>query len=258
MEKDDKAKQSGSTTWSWKRRRLLRSRIRSRYEHSQCKWHLAPFIYIPAVAEHHISGPQRAHQATILGELDRLAALDVPWACAILSYFALLLKEDGSRDIERAVSLCEGPARAGDAYAQYMLSWALRLRGESRGISENMKRSANKLFPPAVLDLASIYSSSWDAKQRKNEEKLRLALSDRLGHAGTFGRRLQFYREGRFGALDLILGYLLMPCALARWIFAVTFSPHSAAVCLFDPKLSTKDVEFDRSNHEAAPSNRSE
>lgn len=246
MEKDDKPKQSGPPAWSWKRRRLLRARIRSRYEHvSRRGWHLHRLIYIPAVAEHHISKAQQAGQSTLLRELDRLAALNVPWACAILSYFALLLRKDGSRDIERAVSLCQEPARAGDAYAQYMLSWALRLKGDLEGAYENIKKSANMLFPPAVLDIAGFYSQSWDADKIKKEEKLHLAISDRVGHVFTFGRRLQFYRSGRFGALSMILGYLLVPCAFARVILPMTFSPHSAAVCLFDRRLSTKAIQFE-------------
>jgi len=202
-------------------------------------------IYIPAAAEHHIPKAQRAKKSTLLSEFDRLAALHVPWACAILGYFALLLKEDGSRDIERAVSLCQGPAQAGDAYAQYVLSWALRLKGDMEGAYANLKKSANMLFPPAVLDITGFHGQSWDAGTIRREQNLHLALSNRVGHVFTFSRRLQFYRSGRFGALNLILGYLLVPCAFARVILPVTLSPFSASVFLFDRRLSTKAIQFE-------------
>ena len=126
------------------------------------------------------------------------------------------------------------PARAGDAYAQYVLSWSLRLKGDLEGAYENMKKSANMLFPPAVLDIAGFHSLCWDADKIKSEAKLHLENSDRVGHMFTFARRLQIYRSGRFGALNLMLGYLVVPCAFARVILGMTFSSHSAALCLFD------------------------
>jgi hypothetical protein len=240
---DNETKQSGLSAWSWKRRRLFRARIRSRYEHvAQRGWHFHGIIYIPAVAERHIPKTKRAHGAFVI-ELERLAALNVPWACAILSYYALLLREDGSRDIERAVSLCQEPARAGDAYAQYMLSWALRLKGDLQGSYRNLKKSARLLFPPAVLDIAGFYDPDWDAATINRERRLRLTISDRVGHVLTGWRRLQFYRTGRFGALSLMLGYLLVPYAFVKAILPVACSPFSAAVFVFDRRLSTKPFD---------------
>lgn len=126
MEQDNKAKQTGLSAWSWKRLRQFRARIRSRYDHVSRRggWRFLGFIYIPAAAEHHIPKAKRARRSAFLSELERLAALRVPWACAILGYHALLLREDGSRDIERALSLCQEPAQAGDAYTQYTHSGA--------------------------------------------------------------------------------------------------------------------------------------
>jgi hypothetical protein len=197
-------------------------------------WRFHGVVYVPAVAEHHIPKAGRAHTPILLRELERLAALNVPWACAILSYYALLLKEDGSRDIERAISLCQGPARAGDAYAQYMLSWALRLQGDLKGSYENLKKSARMMFPPAVLDIVSFHNPDWDAATINRERKLRLTISSRVGHVCTFSRRLQFYRTGAFGALNLALSYLLMLYVFVRLTVAVTLFPYSATVFVFD------------------------
>jgi hypothetical protein len=242
VEQDDKTKQPGLSGWSWRRRSLFRARIRSRYEHASHRgWYFPGFIYIPAVAAHHISKAKRANRSTLLDELARLAALNVPWACSILSYYALLPKEDGSRDIERAASLCQEPARAGDAYAQYMLSWALRLKGDLEGAYQNLKRSARMLFPPAVLDITSFHGLDWDAETIKRERKLRLMICDRVGHVCALARRLSFYRTGEFGKLKLMLGYILMPLAGLRMIPAV-FHPFSATAFVFDRKLSSKYI----------------
>jgi hypothetical protein len=200
------------------------------------------------VAEHHIPEAKRALGSTFLSELERLAALNVPWACAILSYQALLLKEDRSRDIERAVSLCRQPAQAGDAYAQYMLSWALRLKGDLDGAYENMRKSARKLFPPAVLDIANFRSPNWGAARTIRERNLQLTISNRVGHVGTLARRLQFYRTGEFGALNQMLGYLLVPYAFLKVIIPASFAPFSAAAFFFAPGLSTKAIRFELSS----------
>lgn len=94
VDQDNKAKQTGLSAWSWKRLRHFRAGIRSRYDHVSRRggWRFLGFIYIPAVAEYHIPKTKRARRSTFLSELERLAALKVPWACAILSYHALLEK----------------------------------------------------------------------------------------------------------------------------------------------------------------------
>lgn len=165
--------------------------------------------------------------------------MKVPWACAILSYHALLLKEDGSRDVERALSLCQESAQAGDPYAQYMLSWALRLKGDSKGAYQNLKKSSSMLFPPAVLDISFYYDPDWDAETLRRERKIRLTISDRVGNVWTPARRMSLYRTGEFGAWNLMLGYLLAPYAALRGIVPAIFSPFSATAFLFDRKLST-------------------
>lgn len=244
---DDKSEPTRLPALTWKHRRLLRERIRARYEHvSKSTWnkHLRGIIYIPAAAEQHIPPPKRSSEAAFVAELQRLAALNVPWASAILGYRALLLKPDGSRDIDAAVSHCHQAAQGGDPYAQYMLSWALLLKGDANGAAVNMKKAARQLFPPAVLDIVSFRSSEWDRARLKGERALRLQLSDRVGHACTLARRLMYYRSGESGVLNLLLGYALMPFAIARYMIPAALFPFSADVFLFSPKLSVNALRF--------------
>lgn len=126
-----------------------------------------------------------------------------------------------------------------------MLSWALRLKGDSKGAYQNLKKSAHLLFPPAVLDISIFYDPDWDTETRNRERKMRLTISDRVGNVWTLARRLRLYRTGEFGALNLILGYLLVPYAFVRAIVPAIFSPFSAAVFLFDGGLSTTLIQGD-------------
>jgi hypothetical protein len=247
MDQQDRTKRSTLREWSWRRQRLLRARIRARYPHvSRRGWHkcVRAIIYIPAAAERHIPPSKRTTESTLLAELERLSALNVPWACAILSYKALLRRDDGSRDIERAISLCERPAQAGDPYAQYLLSWALLLKGDATGAAKNMLKSARKLFPPAVLDLSNFRSPAWDQAQASKELLLRFEMSERVGHAGTLSRKLHYLRTGNAGTWRLTSGYLLVPVALLRYLLAAVFFPFSADVFFFLPSLSVKALRF--------------
>ena len=177
-------------------------------------------------------------------ELERLSLFGVPWACAILAYWALLLKSDGKRDVERALSLCAGPAQDGDAYAQYILAWALVFKGDLAAAATAMQNSSQQLFPPAVLDSANFV---WRDKTSYKDQAMMMRLlkqSDQIGHAGTFLRRCAFYRSGRFGIGRWALGHLLWPFASAKYFLAVWMSPFSAHVFSFSERSDMRLLRF--------------
>lgn len=237
------------TKRGWRSQRILRAQIFRRYQHVGRSWHrcVRGLVYLPAAADQHIAPSNRKDPATLQAEFERLSLLGVPWACAVLGYQALLRKPDGTRNVERAVSLCTGPAHSGDPYAQYILAWALVLQGDSASAATAMRKSSLQLFPPAVLDSATFF---WRAKASEKDYqsvmKL-LSLSDQIGHAGTSSRRCAFYRSGRFGIGRLALGYLLLPFAAAKYYLAVTLFPFSAHVFAFMERADTRFLRFIRS-----------
>jgi hypothetical protein len=234
-----------TTRLSGRSERLARENIRKRYQHVGRTWNgcFRGIVYIPEEAARHIDASSRNDADAFQAELERLSLLQVPWACAILGYKALLLKSDGGRDVEQALSLCAGPAQAGDAYAQYILSWALTLKGELTTAAAAMRKSAKQLFPPAVLDSANFF---WRGSASDLDVEITrfLDLSDRVGHAGTSSRRYAFYRSGRFGVVNLVLGYVLVPFAIVKYFFAARMSPYSARVFAFTRESDARLWQF--------------
>jgi hypothetical protein len=109
---------------------------------------LRGIVYIPEAATRHIGPSSRNNSNAFQAEFERLAVLQVPWACAILAYKALLMKSDGTRDVEKALSLCAGPAQAADPYALYVLSRALQLKCDLTAAAVAMRRSSKQSIPP--------------------------------------------------------------------------------------------------------------
>jgi hypothetical protein len=225
---------------------MSKRRIAQRYPHAGRHWLkcVRGIVYLPAAIDQHIAESKRKDPAALQAEFERLSLLGVPWACAILGYLALIRKSDGTRDVERAISLCTGAARAGDAYAQYILSWALYLKGDFHAAALAMRKSSRQLFPPAVLDSASFFWST-NASQSDYQGMLKLLrLSDHVGHAGTGTRRYAFYRSGRFGIVRMALGYLLLPLAAAKYFAAGSLFPFSATVFAFIERSDNTPVRF--------------
>lgn len=235
---------------SSKKIRLLRKRVWKRYEPVSRQWrkHVHGLIFIPAAAEKHITIANRSVPEKFQNELERLSMLGVPWACAILGYQALLLRPDGTRDIDRAISLCSGPAQKGDPYAQYILSWALRLNGDIAGAVKTLMNSTKKLFPPAILDSAYFLLQAQMSERQTKQLFFFLTTAQNVGHAGAFARRLMFYRSGRFGVTRKVLGYLLFPLAAARYLAAAVLSPFSANVFFYFQKLQATHLRIVRAS----------
>lgn len=219
------------------RRGRLRDLVRQRFPCIDHTWrtYLYGAIYVPVAARQPLATLKRDGGEAFLAELEKLAALGSPWAAAFLGYRALLLKEDGTRDIDRAIQLCTGPAASGDAYASYVLGWATYLSGRHAEAITYFRRAARQLFPPAVLDCAGFF---WIAYRDK--EPLRVLVSLELardvGARATIVFRSKIYRTGGLGIGRQLFGYLIAPIAYLYWHLAIFCDPFSAQSFSFDAR----------------------
>jgi hypothetical protein len=222
-----------------KRKQIGRARlsdlVRQRFPCIEPTWriYLYGVIYVPVAARQHLTILKRDGGDAFLAELEKLAALGSPWASAFLGYKALLLKEDGTRDIDRAIQLCTGPAASGDVYASYILGWATYLSGHHAEAMTYFTRAARELFPPAVLDSAGLF---WITHRDKEPSRVLVSLAQarNVGHRATMVFRSKIYRTGKLGIARLLLGYVIAPIAYLYWHFASFRDPFSAQSFNFD------------------------
>lgn len=171
-------------------------------------------------------GPER-----FVEELERLSQLGSAWASGALGYICLLPGRTGERDIERAISLCQPHADAGDPYASFVLAWGLLRKGKQVLALRYMTRAARREFPPATLDLVTYawLLAGWKDRDPKRALGL-LRRVDRSGHKAALIWRCELYRSGRFGITRFMLGYLFAPFAYLRYVLAMWADPVSARV----------------------------
>jgi hypothetical protein len=222
-------------------RTRLRKLVARRFPSIAPTWRgfLRSGIYVPSEAESHLSGFGLRGPEAFLGELERLAALGAPWACAVLGYQALLLAKDGTRDPQRAIQLCADAAVRGDAYAQYILAWAQLLAGDALGAAATLRKSALQLFPPAILDTVTLFWNGWGVAKSADSRILELIeQASIIGHRATLIWRCTIYRSGKLGTLRRLVGYGLRPVAKLAWKYSTWRAPFSARVFVFDARES--------------------
>ena len=174
-----------------------------------------------------------------LTELDRRSQLGSAWASSLLAYIELSNATEEGLRTARARTLTTRHAERGDAYAQYVLAWALFIGGEHGSAIEYMTRSAVQGFPPALMDFALFawLGVSESAPDPSTAMRL-LASARRAKHSGEWLRRCGFYRSGKYGAAKRILGIALEPIAMCQYGAAVLWSPFSAKSVSFVPGRS--------------------
>jgi TPR repeat protein len=193
-------------------------------------------IYVPLSAEPQLQASLKDEFKTLERELERLASLGTAWASAWLAYSALEPTMEGVRDTPRAIQLCKNAAEGGDAFAQYIIAWALILEGDTPRGTRYMKSSAMQLFPPAVLDSVTLFWTGWGVERSDDRRILRiLRTADRVGHDAAWLWRFTVYRTGKLGSYRLLLGHLLMPFGILRYSLAKKLRPFSAQTFVFDP-----------------------
>jgi hypothetical protein len=192
-------------------------------------------IYVPLSAEPQLQALLK-DGCKVEQELERLASLGTAWASAWLAYSALKPTGDGFRDTPRAIHLCKTAAEGGDAFAQYIIAWALILEGDLPRGTRYMKSSAMQLFPPAALDSITLFWAGWGVQRTDDRRILRiLKIADRVGHDAAWLWRFTMYRTGKLGPFRRLLGYLLTPFGILRYSLAKKLRPFSAQVFVFDP-----------------------
>jgi hypothetical protein len=163
-------------------------------------------------------------------ELERLASLGSAWAAATLAYLCLLRSPEGVRHPERAEELCSKAAMEGDPYALFILGWARFYLKQSRDrVGEPVLRSSQMRFAPANLSMAIFVWPNTELMLRFLNE------ATMLGHKGALSLRCGLYRTGRFGIARKIVGWVLMPFARARYVFALWRDPFSESVMWIQP-----------------------
>jgi hypothetical protein len=218
----------------------LAAKIRQRYQpiHGRWRQYLHAVVFVPATAEPMLDKVKGEGPQALRSELERLSALGAPWASALLAYQALLLRDDGTRDIERAITLCKEPAARGDVFAQYILAWAFFLSHNRQDALVNLKKSVRQLFPRALLDAVRIY---W--RHTSPPKLLRsLMIASRAGHRATLLNRCRIYRSGKLGFFRRFLGYALAPVATFILVVAGLRNPFSAQVFAFNQKAKVEAI----------------
>jgi TPR repeat protein len=167
----------------------------------------------------------------------------------VLAYLCLLPGPDGTRDVTRAIELCRRYADAGDAYARFVLAWALLFGGQRIPALKLMKKAALSGFPPAALDLVTFVWNGWGTKERYPSTALELLeRAERTEHKAALVWRCRLYMSGQFGLLLRLAGYATLPVALLRYALAVRRDPYSSKVFLFpiwvrDPVIRPEDSD---------------
>lgn len=194
----------------------------------------------------YIFNSANANELTCLkAELERLSSLGSTWASSALGWLCICKAKDGSREPDRAIELCRGPAAAGDPYASYVLAWALALTNQGTEAFDSMKRAALAGFLPARLDLVTLVWNGRDPTGRNRQVAYDL-LKHADGHQAAMIWRCRLNRSGEFGRMKQLLGYLLVPVAFFRYAAAFWANPLSCKVLVFQPWM-TRPRAFDTS-----------
>ena len=198
-------------------------------------------LYIPKQGRYIFSSRDAGGLVHVKAELERLSSLGSMWASSALGWLCICKGSDGTRDPQRAIELCRGPAATGDAYANYVLAWALALANQGAQAVEFMKRAALSGFLPAKLDLVTFIWNGRDPTHRNRRVAYDL-LNHAERHKASMVWRCKLNRSGEFGWTRQVLGYLLMPIALLRYAVAVWRNPLSCQVLVFQPWMTRPPV----------------
>jgi hypothetical protein len=213
----------------------LRRAVDERYKSVDGSWrrYFRGGVYIPAVSRQQLGNLESRSPSDIRAELERLATLGSPWASALLAYESLLLRPDGTRDIDRAISLCKESASRGDAYAQYIMYWASLLKGDGREASQYLTASVGNLFPPAVLDSINL---TWLVRQKTDPSAVvrSIGRARDVGHYGALYWRYKLYATGKLGLWRIPVGYSCLPLGALLYTYGGWRYPFSARVFAFD------------------------
>jgi len=199
--------------------------------------HFAGPIYLPPEGRSILTHLRSNGPLAFLDVLQRFADIGSPWAAATLAYIHLYPSRGPRRNPERAISVCERTAQAGDAYSQFVLAWALRLSGRKSRAIAWMKSASVQQFPPAALDLTRFVWNGWGLTAADPWGAVRmLKYAKSLHHRGTLSLRCAYFKTGRLGWPWTLIGNCVAPIAVIRHGTGLLLDPFSAENLLFDPQ----------------------
>jgi hypothetical protein len=138
------------------------------------------------------------------------------------------------------MELCKSHSDAGNTYALFVYAWALMFAGQPKPAIATMNKAANRLFPPATIDLIAFVWSTVGKEHRRAELATKmLGLASRSGHKSALLWRCALERSGCFGIGRRLLGIALTPIAFFKAVSATLFGrPFSAEVFTFPKSLN--------------------
>jgi TPR repeat protein len=168
-------------------------------------------------------------------ELERLADGGSPAAAAMLAAICLHPNEQGQRDAARAISLCSRGAARSDAYAQYILAWALFHVGRPLEGKESLESAADSGFSPAIVDRIT-WALSGIAYHLNSAHDIVPFIQRAVdsGHCAAIATKAAIYRLGKLGFGRRLLGYLLFPVGFWKRRRASVREPFSERNYLFN------------------------
>jgi hypothetical protein len=200
-------------------------------------------LHIPKEGHYVFNSPHANGLGYLKTELERLSVLGSTWASCALGWLCICRSRDGKRNPDRAIELCKNPAAAGDAYANYVLAWALMLTNQGTEALNSMKSAALAGFLPARLELVTFVWNGHDPTGRNRSVAYDL-LKHADGHKAAMIWRCRLNRSGEFGWIRWLLGHLLAPIAFLRYAVAFWTNPLSSNVLVFQSWM-TRPREFD-------------
>lgn len=192
---------------------------RRRSDQARLAWKTLNYpIYIPDEVQDVSALLLKGDANELEAELERRASLGSASASAPLGYLEIMGAFSGEPNPQSAITCCTEPARAGDPYAQYVLSRAYWETGNRTDALRWIKRPEAASFLPALVDTGRMLAEIAD-----NAEELRTAVrilwgAHRLGHVVPLVAISGIAFRGRLGAIHRLLGLVLIPASPISWI----------------------------------------
>lgn len=188
-------------------------------------------MYLPAELSSARSLLIREGRGAFVSELHSLSDSGIASATAALAVLSLYGDLSGSKDPTNAVSLCKKSADSGNDYGSYVLGWSYVACGEQVSALRYMGLAAERLFPPAVLALASFAWKGIGVERRQEDVAMRLVDgAAALNHEFASVMRSAFLVSGRLGWVQRLFGWSTYPVALTRFALATRHDVFSSRV----------------------------
>lgn len=183
-------------------------------------------IYVPEEDRDVIALLVKGDAAELAAVLMRRASLGSGCASALLGFLELMGAFGGQPNLEAAIAYCIEPAKSGDPYAQYVLSWAYWQIGKRREALRWMTRSArDSKFLPAWVGLGSILLTLAENDAEVRDAIKVLWRAHRFGHVAALPLICKVAVGGHLGPISRFLGIIALPYALARLTIVMYLQP---------------------------------